>query len=57
MTRNDLYEADFRAAAKEERERINTLNSLLLKADRLDDIYKSTTDREFQEELLREFNL
>ena len=57
MTRNDLYEEDLRAERKEERERINTLTSLLLEADRLDDLYKSTTDRKFQEELLKEFNL
>lgn len=57
MTRSDLYEADFIAAAEEDRERINTLNSLLLEAGRLDDLYRSFNDREFQEELLKEFNL
>ena len=57
MTRSDLYEADFRAARKEARERINTLNRLLFEAGRLDDLYKSTTDREFQDELLKEFGL
>lgn len=61
MRENDLYEADFRAAAKdgakEDRERINTLNSLLLEAGRIEDLQRSTKDREFQEELLKEFNL
>ena len=57
MTRNDLYEADIRAAAKEDRKRINTLNKLLMEAGRLDDLQRSFTDREFQKELLKEFNL
>lgn len=56
MREKDLYEADSRAAAKEDRKRINTLNSLLLEAGRIDVLYKSTTDREFQDELLKEFN-
>ena len=38
-------------------ERINALNQLLIKADRMDDLIRSTTDKEYQKQLLIEFNL
>lgn len=65
MRDNDLYEADMRAERRDgekigeerDRERINTLNNLLIEAGRLDDLQRSTKDREFQEELLKEFGL
>ncbi|SFC23346.1 hypothetical protein [Butyrivibrio sp. YAB3001] len=38
----------------EEREYINKLNSILLDSGRLDDLAKSTTDAEYQKQLIRE---
>ena len=38
-------------------ERINQLNMLLLKQNRSEDIIKAVSDREYQEKLLKEFNL
>ena len=37
--------------------KINNLNNLLVKAKRFEDLERSTTDQEFQEQLFKEFNL
>jgi hypothetical protein len=38
----------------EERERINKLNAILIKAKRYDDLKRSTKDKDFQDKLLEE---
>ena len=38
-------------------ERINQLNILLLEQNRNEDIIKAITDRDYQEQLFKEFNL
>ena len=38
-------------------DKINTLNSILIGANRLDDLKRSTTDSNYQAQLLKEFNL
>ena len=38
-------------------ERINTLNEMLKRDNRLDDLFRSFSDKEFQKELLKEYNL
>ena len=42
---------------KEGQERINQLNILLLEQNRNEDIIKAITDRDYQEQLFKEFNL
>ena len=42
---------------KMEAERMDRLVSELLKADRVDDLKKATSDSEFKNKLFREFNL
>ena len=41
----------------EERNRINQLNQNLRKDGRLEDLFRSLDDEEFQQELLKEYNL
>ena len=38
-------------------ERISKLHQFLIEADRLDDLKRSTTDPDYQAQLLKEFNL
>ena len=42
---------------KQEAERMDKLVSELLKANRIDDLKKATSDSEFKSKLFREFNL
>ena len=42
---------------KEERHRINQLNILLSEKNRTEDIVKAALDKEYQEQLLKEFNI
>ena len=42
---------------KEGQERINQLNILLSEQNRGEDIIKAATDRDYQEQLFKEFNL
>lgn len=57
MTQDEKYEADMRAESKQTLEKVNTLNQLLLEAGRLDDLQRSFSNSEFQEELFKEFGL
>ena len=52
-----LYEQGREEGQDMERERINSLNELLKKDNRLDDLFRSFSDKEFQKELLKEYNL
>ena len=38
-------------------DRVNSLNMILIKANRLDDLRRATKDREYQEQLFCEFGL
>ena len=42
---------------KEERHRINQLNILLSEKNRTEDIVKAALDKEYQEQLLKEFDI
>ena len=42
---------------KEGKSNINQLNQALIRDNRLDDLVRSTTDSEFQEELLKEYHI
>lgn len=61
----DLYEHDKASAiaygkrqgVEEGRNQINELNKLLIEANRLDDLKRSTTDPNYQAQLLKEFEL
>ena len=50
-------EAAAKAAAEAERDRVNRLHALLLDANRIDDLKKSTKDPEYQKQLFDEFDL
>ena len=56
-----LYEQGKEAGREEgqdiERERINTLNELLKRDNRVDELFRSFSDEEFQKELIKEYNL
>ena len=53
----DKEQRDIEKGRAEERERINMLNKRLSEVGRIDDLIKSTTDADFQQQLLAEFNL
>lgn len=42
---------------KEAKDDLNKLNQALLRDNRLEDLMRSTTDPEFQEQLLREYHI
>ena len=50
-------EAAAKAAAEVAADRVNRLNALLLDANRIDDLKKSTEDPEYQKKLFEEFDL
>ena len=56
-----LYEQGKEAGLEEgydsANERINTLNEMLKRDNRLDDLFRSFSDKEFQKELLNEYKL
>lgn len=47
----------YREAIEQGQDSINKLNELLAKANRVEDIIKAATDKEYQKELMKEFNL
>lgn len=53
----DGFENGFENGKENSRSRINTLNQKLLKDNRSDDLLRSTTDRDFQERLLKEYGI
>lgn len=55
--RAEWYEDGLEEGRKEGTELINELNRRLLKDKRMDDLVRSSEDREFQESLLREYGL
>lgn len=55
--RAESFEDGFESGKENSRNRINTLNQKLLKDNRSDDLLRSTTDRDFQERLLKEYGI
>ncbi|MGN0710475.1 MAG: hypothetical protein ACI4LO_01850 [Anaerovoracaceae bacterium] len=47
----------YKEAREQGQDSINKLNELLAKANRVEDIIKAATDKEYQKELMKEFNL
>ena len=52
-----LYDDGLKKGREEEAQRISTLTSRLLKEHRLEDLQRSTEDKEFKEQLLKEFGI
>ena len=53
MTVKGLVEIDVQDAV----DKINKLNIILIESNRIDDLVKSATDREYQHQLLKELNI
>lgn len=57
MTLQHIIEREREIAAETERDRVNRLHALLLDANRIDDLKKSTKNPEYQKQLFDEFDL
>ena len=53
----EMIEDGRKEGRNEERHRINQLNILLSEKNRTEDIVKAALDKEYQEQLLKEFNI
>lgn len=54
---NKIYAQGYEKGYKDITERLNKLNKMLLEAGRLDDLIKASEDKDFQDNLLKEFGL